>query len=450
MAGWNRLSIGYFSADGFKFHNYPFTGTSYGPPLREGDVLGIGYRPRTGCVFFTRNGRKLEDAYVGLNRANVFPTIGADGPAAVHVNLGQAGFVFIEANVKKWGLAPMAGTLAPPPAYGHQMGSILLAAAEGGPASGGEADRRENRRSEGRNAGGRGEDGGPRIPAAAAERDASATAAASSSGSTSRRRPSGRAGADVRPRLGPGSAAPVVPSPLRASEGAVEEEGEIDELSDEISDGASEGSDMPHNPVSLPSVETRFGALTWVTPADPATARHLVGRVRPGRRPRRRHGVDRVPGPSTPAGVPSSTAPATPVRGVAHPESAFSRSTAAATGRWGCRRVPTGLVETGVVRDRDHPERCFFVGYRSESADVFSHRPAQVRRRGGGSHVGRPLPRSATAFATLLVFRRRSPRSVDAFGPRELVEPFPGRVVELLDLDGRLRSSWKCGASCRP
>ncbi|KNZ59159.1 hypothetical protein VP01_1792g3 [Puccinia sorghi] len=131
VSGWNRLSIGYFSADGFKSHNYPFTATSYGPPLKEGDVLGVGYRPRTGSVFFTRNGKKLEDAYVGLNRFNLFPTIGATGPASVHVNLGQAGFVFIEANVKKWGLAPMAGTLAPPPAYGHQMGSILLASAHG-------------------------------------------------------------------------------------------------------------------------------------------------------------------------------------------------------------------------------------------------------------------------------------------------------------------------------
>ncbi|OAV85399.1 hypothetical protein PTTG_30550, partial [Puccinia triticina 1-1 BBBD Race 1] len=56
-----------------------------------------------------------------------FPTVGATGPAAVHINLGQAGFVFIKDNVKKWGLAPMAGTLAPPPAYGHQIGSILLA-----------------------------------------------------------------------------------------------------------------------------------------------------------------------------------------------------------------------------------------------------------------------------------------------------------------------------------
>jgi len=42
------------------------------------------------------------------------------------VNFGQAGFVFIEANVKKWGLAPMTGTLAPPPRYGREEESILL------------------------------------------------------------------------------------------------------------------------------------------------------------------------------------------------------------------------------------------------------------------------------------------------------------------------------------
>jgi hypothetical protein len=44
----------------------------------------------------------------------------------VHVNLGQSGFVFIEANVKKWGLAPVTGSLAPPPPYGSEQGSILL------------------------------------------------------------------------------------------------------------------------------------------------------------------------------------------------------------------------------------------------------------------------------------------------------------------------------------
>jgi len=40
--------------------------------------------------------------------------------------------VFIEANVKKWGLAPASGSLAPPPPYGNEQGSILL---EGGRAN---------------------------------------------------------------------------------------------------------------------------------------------------------------------------------------------------------------------------------------------------------------------------------------------------------------------------
>ncbi|KAH9486882.1 Protein ssh4 [Psilocybe cubensis] len=125
LPGLNRYSVAYHS-NGDKSHNYPFTATPFGPPLKEGDVLGVGYRPRTGTVFYTRNGRKTEDAFIGLSRWNLFPTIGADGPCSVHVNLGQAGFVFIEANVKKWGLAPSVGTLAPPPAYGSERGSILL------------------------------------------------------------------------------------------------------------------------------------------------------------------------------------------------------------------------------------------------------------------------------------------------------------------------------------
>lgn len=131
MPGWSKFSVGYFSADGFKCHNYPFAAQSYGPAYVQGDVIGVGFRPRSGTVFFTRNGKRLEDAFVGLHRYNLFPTIAADGAAEVHVNLGQAGFVFIEANVKKWGLAPMVGTLAPPPPYGQERGSILIETGQG-------------------------------------------------------------------------------------------------------------------------------------------------------------------------------------------------------------------------------------------------------------------------------------------------------------------------------
>ncbi|KAI0094668.1 concanavalin A-like lectin/glucanase domain-containing protein [Irpex rosettiformis] len=127
LPGLCRFSVGYHS-NGDKSHNWPFTAVSCGLALKEGDVLGVGCRPRTGTVFFTKNGRKMEDAYVGFNSYNLFPTVGADGPCSVHVNFGQSGFVFIEANVKKWGLAPSSGTLAPPPPYGSERGSILLAA----------------------------------------------------------------------------------------------------------------------------------------------------------------------------------------------------------------------------------------------------------------------------------------------------------------------------------
>ncbi|SAM00881.1 hypothetical protein [Absidia glauca] len=125
LPGWNRHSVGYFSDTGNKHFNNPFYGKPYGSGFQEGDVVGVGYRKRSGTIFFTKNGRKLEDACTSL-RWNLFPTIGANGPCQIHVNLGQRGFVFVEANVKKWGLAPIQGSLAPPPAYGFESGSLLL------------------------------------------------------------------------------------------------------------------------------------------------------------------------------------------------------------------------------------------------------------------------------------------------------------------------------------
>ncbi|OAA64495.1 endosomal spry domain protein [Niveomyces insectorum RCEF 264] len=125
LPGFHKYSVAYLSS-GVRRYNQPFTSTSYGPQVVQGDVVGVGYRPRTGTIFFTRNGKRLEDVAHGLKSHNFFPAVGANGPAIVHVNFGQAGFVFIEANVKKWGLAPMTGSLAPPPPYGSEQGSILL------------------------------------------------------------------------------------------------------------------------------------------------------------------------------------------------------------------------------------------------------------------------------------------------------------------------------------
>lgn len=119
------MSVAYQST-GHRRHNQPFTPSPYGPPLLQGDVVGVGYRPRSGTIFFTRNGKKLEDVAHNYRSQNFFPTVGANGPCNIHVNFGQMGFVFIEGNVKKWGLAPMTGSLAPPPPYGSEQGSILL------------------------------------------------------------------------------------------------------------------------------------------------------------------------------------------------------------------------------------------------------------------------------------------------------------------------------------
>lgn len=124
--GLSEYSVGYFSQDGGKSYNHPLHVQSYAAPYTQSDVVGVGYSPRTGTVFFTRNGHRVGEAYTGWRGHTLYPTIAADGAAELHVNLGQAGFVSIEANVRRWGLAPMAGTLAPPPAYGQDGGSILL------------------------------------------------------------------------------------------------------------------------------------------------------------------------------------------------------------------------------------------------------------------------------------------------------------------------------------
>ncbi|KIN06155.1 hypothetical protein OIDMADRAFT_190061 [Oidiodendron maius Zn] len=133
LPGWHKYSVAYTSS-GHRRYNQPFNGPVYGPSFAQGDVIGVGYRPRTGTIFFTRNGKKLEDVAHGLKSQNLFPAVGANGPCTVHVNFGQSGFVFIEANVKKWGLAPTTGSLAPPPPYGSEQGSILLEAGREGAA----------------------------------------------------------------------------------------------------------------------------------------------------------------------------------------------------------------------------------------------------------------------------------------------------------------------------
>ena len=61
------------------------------------DVIGCGYYPCTGQIFFTKNGKSLGVAYTGLFHI-WFPTIGSDGICSLKANFGQMEFKYRQAN----------------------------------------------------------------------------------------------------------------------------------------------------------------------------------------------------------------------------------------------------------------------------------------------------------------------------------------------------------------
>lgn len=89
------------------------------PQLIQGDVIGVGFKSLSGTIFITHNGKKKADIIKNL-KTDLYPCIGCvGGRSKVQVNLGQSGFVFIEANVKKLGFCESnnEGNLGAPPNY---------------------------------------------------------------------------------------------------------------------------------------------------------------------------------------------------------------------------------------------------------------------------------------------------------------------------------------------
>lgn len=126
-----------YDSNGDRRHNSPFpledlkSGHDIFPHLQEGDVVGLGIKKYSRTIFFTRNGKKLSESKIGGHvklpkSVQLFPTIGSINPCRIDVNFGQMGFVFIEANVKKWGLAPLRGNELPPPLYTKFNQDVLL------------------------------------------------------------------------------------------------------------------------------------------------------------------------------------------------------------------------------------------------------------------------------------------------------------------------------------
>ncbi|KAJ1923306.1 Protein ssh4 [Tieghemiomyces parasiticus] len=130
LCGWNAHSVGFHTDSGSLFQNSAFKSVLCGERCYTGDVIGCGYQPQQGTVFFTRNGYRLPTYLTNVCRT-FFPAVSANGPCQLSVNFGQAGFVFIEANVKKWGLGPLEGTLLPPPKYADALNSTTLLASAG-------------------------------------------------------------------------------------------------------------------------------------------------------------------------------------------------------------------------------------------------------------------------------------------------------------------------------
>ncbi|CCC66996.1 hypothetical protein NCAS_0A04380 [Naumovozyma castellii] len=168
IPGMAKFSIAYESTGKLRINN-PFMASTLLPKLVEGDVVGFGYRYSSGTIFITHNGKKLMDVtqnvgvdlFVGLGAFNASYTRSytKDGlledpdnielrealsegreivlpdelqrvrdphnendqidseEVELHVNLGQVGFVFIEANVKKYAFGTVYGNIGIPPSY---------------------------------------------------------------------------------------------------------------------------------------------------------------------------------------------------------------------------------------------------------------------------------------------------------------------------------------------
>jgi len=125
LPGWNRLSAGLHLDDMRKFFEDPdggrdYTGAqTYLQDLQNGDTFGFGYEFATGNIFFTRNGGRLPNAFIGTYlsssrdqpRPDVYAAIGVSGRTEVKVNFGREPFKWKEANTPQWRVECHVGIL---------------------------------------------------------------------------------------------------------------------------------------------------------------------------------------------------------------------------------------------------------------------------------------------------------------------------------------------------
>lgn len=119
LPGYNSFLIAYESTGNLKINNplptplqqhageQSLYNAQILPPLQQSDVVGFGYVISTGTIFITHNGRKLMDIMKGCF-VDMYAAIGCfQTNAKFQTNIGQLGFVWIEANVRKYGFVAL-------------------------------------------------------------------------------------------------------------------------------------------------------------------------------------------------------------------------------------------------------------------------------------------------------------------------------------------------------
>lgn len=143
LPGYNNFSFAYESTGNLKI-NKPFPtplqqhkgahslfNAHVLPPLCQSDVVGFGYIVPSGTLFITRNGKKLMDIMRGCF-LDLYPAIGCFSTnAKFQANFGQMGFLWIEANVRRYGFFSTSDRklkgergLAALPEYGNSVSQI--------------------------------------------------------------------------------------------------------------------------------------------------------------------------------------------------------------------------------------------------------------------------------------------------------------------------------------
>lgn len=75
--------------DGNKFINDGYGGQPYASSFGQDDVIGVGVRPLSNTIFFTKNGIELGTASQGGTPQVYFPSVGSDDVCSLQWNFGD-------------------------------------------------------------------------------------------------------------------------------------------------------------------------------------------------------------------------------------------------------------------------------------------------------------------------------------------------------------------------